>query len=251
MRFEIICTGWNCLRYVSKCVQSVNNQTYDNWHLHLISDGSTDGTSEVLKQYESENISVHVHKENKGAALRRLEVIRPLESESVCLLLGMDDELLSNCLECVKQEYDSGKWMTYGNWKDQHGNGLPDSFDLNFNHLTHRERNYRKVMYRSTAPNTFKKFLFDEIPDEDFKVFGKWIDNATETELMFSCLEMCGKDRIGVIKEAIYLYNRARSSGTIKRTYTHNGQEMSGIDYKMKVIYPEIVKRKNKPLLKR
>ena len=106
-------------------------------------------------------------------------------------------------------------------------------------------------MYRSTAPNTFKKFLFDEIPDEDFKVFGKWIDNATETELMFSCLEMCGKDRIGVITEPIYLYNRTRGGNTKHRNYKHNGQIMSGIDYKMKVVYPEIVKRKKKPLLKR
>lgn len=251
MRFEIICTGWNCVSYVDKCVQSVFNQSYNNWHLHLISDGSTDGTGHEIKGWESENISVHIYKENKGAALRRLQAIRPLDSESVCLLLGLDDELLPNCLERVKREYDSGKWMTYGNWIDQHGNGLPDSFDLNFNHLTHRNRDYRKVMYRSTAPNTFKKFLFDEIPDEDFKVFGKWIDNATETELMFSCLEMSGKDRIGVITEPIYLYNRARVGNTKHRNYKHNGQIMSGIDYKMKVVYPEIVKRKKKPLLKR
>lgn len=251
MRFEVICTGWNCLRYVSKCVKSVESQTYDNWHLHLISDGSTDGTGEALKRYESEKITVHVHKENQGAALRRLEVIRPLDSESVCLLLGMDDELLPNCLERVKQEYDGGKWMTYGNWKDQHGDGLLDSFDLNFNDITHRGRDYRKVMYRSTAPNTFKKFLFDEIPDEDFKVFGKWIDNATETELMFSCLEMCGEDRIGVIGDHIYLYNRVRVGSTKNRNYQHNGQVISGLEYKMKIVYPEIVKRKKKPLLKR
>jgi glycosyltransferase involved in cell wall biosynthesis len=248
MRFEVICTGWNCLSYVDKCVRSVQKQTYGNWHLHLISDGSTDGTGEALKRYVSEKVSIHIFDENLGAAKRRMDCIRPLDSESVCLLLGMDDELLPNCLNRVRQEYDKGKWMTYGNWKDQRGSGMPDSFNLDFDAETHRNRDYRKVLYRSTAPNTFKKFLFDQIPDEDFQLNGKWIDSTTESELMFSCLEMCGKERIGIIKDHIYLYNRGRVGGTLQRTFEFEGKKMSGADYKMKVIYPEIVKRPKKPL---
>jgi hypothetical protein len=251
MRFDVICTGWNCLTYVDKCVRSVQKQTYGNWHLHLISDGSTDGTGEALKQYEADNISVYVFDENLGAAKRRMDCIRPLDSESVCLLLGMDDELLPNCLSRVKKEYDKGKWMTYGNWKDQHNRSMPETFNLDFDAETHLNRDYRKVLYRSTAPNTFKKFLFDQIPDEDFQLNGKWIDSTTESELMFSCLEMCGKDRIGIIKDHIYLYNRGRVGGTLQRTYEVDGKKMSGADYKMKVIYPEIVKRPKKPLLHR
>lgn len=240
MRFEIICTGYNCREYVKKCIQSVIDQTYQNFHLHLISDGSTDGTSQEVKKYEGHpKISVHIHSENLGAALRRMQVIRSLNDESVCLLLGMDDELLPGCLERVKKEYDRGKWMTYGNWKDQYGRMLPDSFEFEFTDKEHEERSYRKLKYRSTAPNTFKKFLFNQIPDEDFKLNGKWIDTTTESELMFSCLEMCGKSRIGIIKEPIYMYNRNRKGGTLDRL---------GAEYKMKVL-EQVMNRPKKPLL--
>lgn len=249
MKFEIICTGWNCKRYVDKCVRSVINQTLQNFHLHLIDDGSTDGTGIEIEKYKGHSkISVYRHDENKGAALRRMEVIRPLNDSHVCLLLGMDDELLPNCLEIVSKEYKKGKWMTYGNWISQNGHTLPDTFELEFDEQTHKNRDYRKVLYRSTAPNTFKKFLFNEIPDEDFKLNGKWIDSTTESELMFSCLEMCGEERMGLIREPIYLYNRFRPDGTLQKKYVVNGKEMTGFDYKYS-IYDEIVKRPKKPLL--
>jgi len=135
----------------------------------------------------------------------------------VVLLLGMDDRLLPGCLERVATEYRSGKWMTYGNWINQNGDGLPKDFNLYFDEQTHTSRAYRDVTYRSTAPNTFYKFLFDAIPEDDFKIGGKWIDSTTESEVMFSCLEMCGKDRIGVIEEPVYLYNQHLPNGTIKR----------------------------------
>lgn len=248
MKFEIICTGWNCKDYVGKCVHSVINQTIQNFHLHLIDDGSTDGTADIIRKYSGHpKISIHIHTENKGAALRRMQVIRSLDDDSVCLLLGMDDELLPGCLERVKKEYKAGKLMTYGNWKDQHGHVLPESFDLDFDEKTHQNRDYRKVLYRSTAPNTFKKFLFNQITDEDFKLNGKWIDSTTESELMFSCLEQCGKERIGIIREPIYLYNRNRKGGTLERKYEVDGKLISGKDYKY-LIYDEIVKRPKKPL---
>lgn len=248
MKFEIICTGWNCEGYIAKCIQSVINQTYQNFHLHLINDGSTDGTGATLNKHTGHpKITVYNFIDNMGAAYRRMNCIRPLDNESVCILLGMDDEMLPGALERIKKEYDNGKLMTYGNWKDQHGGMLPESFALDFDEETHLNRNYRKVLYRSTAPNTFKKFLFNNIPDSDFQLNGKWIDSTTESELMFSCLEMCGKERIGIIKDPIYLYNRNRVGGTLQRTYVVDGKTLSGKDYKYK-IYDEIVKREKKPL---
>ena len=237
--FHIIATGFNCHQYVDKCVQSVFNQTESNWCLHLVNDGSTDATGERCLNYKGHNkVVVHNYKENLAAAFRRMQVIRTLPAEDVVLLLGLDDELLPNCLARVQQEYDKGMLMTYGNWKDQYGQMLPANFSLDFDEATHQSRNYRIVKYRSTAPNTFKVFLFNRIPDEDFQLDGKWIDTTTESETMFSCLEMSGKERIGVIKDVIYLYNRALPNGTLKRL---------GVDYKLQVL-DRIMKRPKKEL---
>lgn len=246
LQFLIIVTGYNCEQYVKKCVESLRRQTYKNWKAYLISDGSTDKTAvECTKAAaHDDNIFVIAGAENKGAAFRRFDNLfnsPEADEETVILLLGMDDELLPDALETIKAQYDAGKWMTYGNWVNQHGKGLPKDFNLYFDEETHRTRDYRKVKYRSTAPNTFKKFLFDQLTPEDFQIDGRWIDSTTESPLMFACLEMCGKDKIGVIEKPIYMYRENLPTGTLKRL---------GVDYKYR-IYNQIITRPKKPLLMR
>ena len=253
MNFLIVVTGYNCQPLVEKCIESLRAQTYVKWTAIVISDGSTDHTYyEAIKYSDNDNrIAVKGYKKNKAAAYRRYKAIHnsgnsKQSEETVIVLLGLDDHLLPNALERIKQEYDKGKWMTYGNWVDQYGKGLPHDFELDFPEEVHAERSYRKVKYRSTAPNTFKKFLFDQIPASDFKLNGKWIDTTTESELMFSCLEMSGKERIGVIKDHIYHYNRNLPGGTLARL---GGEyKMTGAEYKMHV-YSRIIIRPKKPLL--
>lgn len=217
--FIVVVTGWNCERYVQGCYDSLLRQTCKDFAAVFISDGSTDNTGTVIRRtLRDRRFHSVIHPDNAGAAKRRYEALQRFgKPTDIVLLLGMDDQLLPNCLERVKQEYDAGKWMTYGNWINQHGKGLPPTFKLHFDERTHETRSYRRVLYRSTAPNTFYKFLFSLIPESDFKINGNWIDSTTESEVMFSCLEMCGRDRIGVIEEKIYLYNQDLPTGTLKR----------------------------------
>lgn len=250
MKFLIVASGYNCDKFVKKCVDSVLAQTYKNYDAVFISDGSTDNTGNFLdvRMFKERDIRREgslfgeIFKDNQGAAKRRFDAIHKYakDEETIVLLLGLDDELKPDCLLRIVEEYKKGNWMTYGNWINQYGVMLPKGF-LFFPDKVHENRDYRRVKYRSTAPNTFKKFLFDQIPEEDFKIDGKWIDSTTESELMFSCLEMCGKERIGVIEEPIYLYNESLPGGTLKRL---------GAEYKYK-IYNQIIQRPKKPLLKR
>lgn len=138
--------------------------------------------------------------------------------------------------------------ITYGHWVNQFGDGLPQSFDLDFDEQTHKNRDYRRVKYRSTAPNTFKAFLYKCIKDEDLKYEGKWFTCCTEGEVMFSCLEQCGKDRIGIIRDHIYMYNESNS---IKNSAnTHNGTlKRFGVRQYKYSIYNVIINRPKRNLL--
>lgn len=242
MDFLIIASGLNCDRHITKCYESLAGQTYQNFKAVLISDGSTDNSAVILNRLANKDTRINTicFAQNCGAAKRRFDAIKEFSKskQTIIVLVGLDDYLLPNALETIKCEYEKGVYMTYGNWKNQRGIGLPADFDLFFDEETHKHREYRKVKYRSTAPNTFKKFLFDEIPESDFKLNGKWFDTTTESELMFSCLEMSGKDRIGVILEYIYVYNQNLPNGTLNRL---------GANYKAKV-YSEVIKRPKKKL---
>lgn len=212
MNFVIIATGYNCESFVRSCVRSITNLTISSFKAVFISDGSTDGTPEAIVN-SLPNDSRYIAEcwpTNEGAAFRRYHAIRKhaINPDDIIILLGLDDELYMDALSRIGDQHREGKWMTYGNWRDQMGNKLPHDFDLEFPYEIHRTRDYRKVYYRSTAPNTFRRFLFDMIPEDDFKFEGRWFRCTTESHLMFCCLEMCGKERIGVIHQPIYKYNK-------------------------------------------
>ena len=49
---SIIIPVYNCEEYINRCIDSLINQTYKNFEILIINDGSTDGTLERLSQYE-------------------------------------------------------------------------------------------------------------------------------------------------------------------------------------------------------
>lgn len=69
---SIIIPVYNGERYIAQCIESIINQTYQNWSLLLVNDGSTDGSGKICDMYavRDKRITV-VHKENEGAAAAR------------------------------------------------------------------------------------------------------------------------------------------------------------------------------------
>ena len=61
---------YNCKDYIALAVKSVLNQTYTNFELIITDDGSTDGTLDILKQFEDPRIILIVDGENHGISYR-------------------------------------------------------------------------------------------------------------------------------------------------------------------------------------
>jgi len=72
---SIVVPVYNAANYVKETVMSVINQTYENWELLLVDDGSTDGSGEIIKTLEKEDntgrIKVLLPKEHGTAAKAR------------------------------------------------------------------------------------------------------------------------------------------------------------------------------------
>ena len=54
--FSIIIPTYNRSNFIAAAIKSVLNQTYTNWELFIIDDGSTDNTKEVVSNFNDPRI---------------------------------------------------------------------------------------------------------------------------------------------------------------------------------------------------
>ena len=52
---SVLLNCYNAEKFISKAIESVLNQSYNNWELIIWDDGSTDNTLEVVKRFKNEN----------------------------------------------------------------------------------------------------------------------------------------------------------------------------------------------------
>lgn len=69
---SIIVPAYNCIKSLECCVGSIRQQTYTNFELMLVDDGSTDGSGELCDKFAAEDSRIRViHKPNGGVSSAR------------------------------------------------------------------------------------------------------------------------------------------------------------------------------------
>ena len=88
---SIVVAIYNVDRYLKKCIDSILNQTYKDFELILVDDGSTDKCGEICDKYkEIDKRVIVIHKNNGGSVSARREGLLHARGEFISFVDGDD-----------------------------------------------------------------------------------------------------------------------------------------------------------------
>ena len=101
---SVIIPVYNAERYLNECIQSVLNNTYSNFELLCIDDGSTDKSLEILKKFACLDSRIKIiTKKNGGVSSARNIGLHNCHGDYV-MFLDADDYLTQDCIETLIDE---------------------------------------------------------------------------------------------------------------------------------------------------
>ncbi|MBE6462776.1 MAG: glycosyltransferase [Alphaproteobacteria bacterium] len=98
---SVIMPVYNTSLYLRQSIESVINQTFTNWELICINDGSTDNSLEILEEYASKDPRITIiDQENQGLSCARNNGIKKSTGKYIAFI-DSDDFYATNFLECL------------------------------------------------------------------------------------------------------------------------------------------------------
>ena len=120
--FSIIVPVYNVEQYLENCINSVLNQSYRNFQLILVDDGSKDSSGEICDRFAQKDSRVKVmHKQNAGVSGARNTGIEIATGQFICFI-DSDDWIESDYLQKIVDEIYDFDILFFGSvWHYEYG----------------------------------------------------------------------------------------------------------------------------------
>lgn len=238
MKISIVVPIYNCEKYINECIESVINQTNDNWELILVNDGSTDKSSDICNSYSKkypEKIFAY-HKDNEGQFLTRKYGILKCTGEYIGFL-DADDLLDKNYIKTISEnilKYNLPDVVCFGFVR--FGNNMNKETIVTDHTICYKTSEERKYVYNqiicgeltgSLCSKVFKKnIIIDNIPDEDTVKDKRFAEDAYHA---FDALAK--SDSILYLENILYRYRNNEQS------FSHGFDKRSPDYFNSKYLY--------------
>lgn len=110
---SVIVPCYNQAQFLDECMQSVLEQTYQNWECIIVNDGSPDNTEEVALEWTKKDVRfIYLKKDNGGLSSARNAGIEKAKGEWI-LPLDCDDKIGNQYLELAQKEFKNDYTIIY------------------------------------------------------------------------------------------------------------------------------------------
>ncbi len=222
-KISLIVPVYNAERYFADCLESVLAQTYQDYEVVIVNDGSTDGSAAIAEKYAQRDSRFSVyHQQNAGVTAARRKAIENAVGEYV-FFLDADDTLPQNALEIFSRYINPERDIIIALWQDL--TAIRDKEIISIDE--YRRRLIFSKVNVGACGKLVRRALYTEsvlnLP-RDIKVGEDWI--------MHLRLSFNTENDVLIIPNQVYCYNL--NEGSVTTSFKHN------IEYAAK-FYPHLV----------
>jgi glycosyltransferase involved in cell wall biosynthesis len=181
--FSVITPAFNAEKFIGQAIESVRSQGYDDWEMIVIDDGSTDGTCNIVQQFEAIDPRIRLIRKNHGGVSQaRNTGVSEAKFEWIALLDADDvfcDGKMKTQLQAAEEQPDVVLWGTYAYNIGERG----ERYDVNEEGPPNRTafekmRQNAEVISIKKSSALFRASLFRQLGG-----FDSQYDSAEDTEL--------------------------------------------------------------------
>ena len=248
MKFSFIIPIYNVEQYLDRCIRSIVNQTYDDYEVILVDDGSTDSSYSICEKYAREYPQVKPYtKENGGVSAARNFGLDKAAGEYI-IFVDSDDYIAPDTCSALLPYME----------------GAPDIIRANAVRVENGEGLLRTVYRENTLPCTGLQYLKEMMTLEQMPM-AIWL-NAYSRE--FLCREQL-KFKEGVLHEdelftpaaflkaqkvvdaevVFYYYVIRENSIMTQKDKRKNARDMLTVGLELEAIYAELPDEQLKKML--
>ena len=215
--FSILVPVYNVRRYLDETFESIVAQTFSDYEVVLVDDGSTDGSGDICDAFGAAHDAVTVvHQENKGLLLARRTALARAKG-SYIVTLDSDDALRSDALErlagVIKDYHPEIIAFAYTRTRDYRMFG-PSRLDMAAGYYDgDRYKAFQSVVCRGKHNNIWGKCYKRQIADidTDYSMYR----GLTHAEDLLQLIPLAQKAHsFYYLEEALYYYRPNPGSST-------------------------------------
>ena len=219
-RISLIVPFYNAEKYIVACVESIQNQSYENFEVIFVDDGSTDRSVELLVQYNDPRFRL-LRQSNAGVSAARNHGLRHAHGEYIAFM-DVDDELESIYLQKMLQVAEQNSTdVVLCNYYDIYSDGKIVENRLPWKEgvldIQHEKEHLLFQMIEGTVRSSVWRTL---VRKEFWKETGLFFDARVgiAEDLLFLILLYNRAKRIYIVSECLYLY-RKNADSALNRYY--------------------------------
>lgn len=158
MKISIIIPCYNCEKTIASTIESILNQTYQDFEIIICNDGSTDNSLDVINNYLNDNRIVLINKDNGGVVSSNSFAIRQATGYIIMFIDG-DDKANDDLFETIIKNIEDYDMLGFGFKKINEKNKL----------IGYKSLNNIQYKNKDEVKDLMSKYYFDNHSFSAFK----------------------------------------------------------------------------------